>query len=83
METFDTVRREDQVKVKIFGPDGSLLYEGEGSGYHTIENAIEETLSRASISISPEDCVFEVSNETTGVVHKYRFNAHGHLKLII
>lgn len=83
METMDSVKREDQVSVEIYGPEGSLLYQGSGTGFHSLEAAINEALSNANLSANPEDCVFEVTNRTTGVSHRYRFNAHGNLKLIV
>ena len=83
MEEKDSVRIGDEVTVSIFGPDGSLLYKTTKKGCHSIENVVEEAVSQSNIEISPEDCVFEVDNLTTGVSHRYRLNAHGHIKLII
>ena len=82
MEKADTLKLEDKVRVLIFGPEGNELSDFEGSGFHSLDVAIESALSRANIGINPEDCVFRVTNETTGVSHRYRFNAHGHLKLL-
>lgn len=83
MEKIDSLKREDEVKVTILGPDNSVLYENIGSGFHNIESALKATLENADLQIDPEDCVFVVNNETSGVSHKYRFNAHGNLKLIV
>lgn len=83
MEKFDSLKSGNEVTVTIFGNDGSRLYEATGSGYHSIEAAVSEALSNAALQVDPEDCVFEVSNLTTGVSHRYRINAHGHLKLIV
>lgn len=83
METFDTLRPDNEVTVKIWGPENVLIYEGTSTGHHKIEEAIKEALEKTESNINPEDYVFEVTNNTTGVSHKYRFNAHGHLKLII
>ena len=83
MEAFDTLKPGDEVTVTIYGPDGSKLYESTSEGHHKIEEAINDALAKASLDINPEDCVFEVSNHKSGVSHKYRFNAHGNLKLII
>lgn len=83
METFDSLRPEEQVTVAIWGPDDSLLYKSTNSGRHTIEQAINDAIENANLGINPEDCVFEVTNHSTGVSHRYRLNAHGHLKLII
>lgn len=83
MENFDTLKLDNEVKVTIYGPDGAKLYESTGKGFHNIESAINQALENATLNVDPEDCVFEVSNLTTGVSHRYRINAHGHLKLIV
>lgn len=79
MENFDSIKSHDEVKVSILGPENEKLYETSGSGFHSIGAAIEAAVSAANLQIPPEDCVFVVSNLTSGVTHKYRFNAHGHL----
>lgn len=83
MEKFDSLKPEDQVTVTIWGPDDSRLYQATATGYHSIEVAIKEAIANASLELNPEDCVFEVSNLTTNVSHRYRINAHGNLKLIV
>lgn len=83
MENLDSLKPENQVTVTIWGPDDSRLYQSTNTGFHSIEVAIREALANANLEINPEDCVFEVSNLTTGVSHRYRINAHGHLKLIV
>ena len=83
MEKFDSLKPGDQVTVTILGPDDSRLYESTNTSYHSIESAIRGALENANLEINPEDCIFEVSNQTTGVSHKYRINAHGNLKLIV
>lgn len=83
MEKSDVLRLDDQVKVAVYGPDGSQLYEATNAGYHNIESAIKAAVENAALGVSAEDCVFEVSNLTTGVSHRYRLNAHGNLKLIV
>lgn len=83
MEEMDAIRREDKVLVTVWGPSGNCLYKSTNDGYHSLENAIQDTLSKSDIGINPEDCVFEVSNLSTGISHRYRLNAHGNIKLII
>lgn len=82
MEAFDTLKPQDQVSVTIWGPEGSNLYQSTNTGYHTVEEAIRIALANAGLQISPELCVFEVTNQETLVSHRYRYNAHGHLVLI-
>lgn len=83
MESTDLLKPNDRVTVTVTDPDDNRLYQTTGTGYHTIEQAIKEAVNTASLNVSPEDCVFEVANETKGVTHRYRLNAHGHLKLIV
>lgn len=83
MEKSDYLKLGQQVTVTIWGPDDSRLYQSTGTGFHSIEEAINEALANAGLTINPEDCVFEISNLDTGVSHKYRINAHGNLKLIV
>lgn len=83
MEKSDALRLDNQVTVTIWGPEGNKLYEATNKGFHSIEAAIEAALNNAELNTSPENCVFEVTNHDTGVSHRYRINAHGHLKLIV
>lgn len=83
MEKSDALRLGDNVTVTVLGPDDTSLYESTASGFHNIESAINAALENANLNVAPEDCVFKVSNDTSGVTHKYRINAHGHLKLIV
>ena len=83
MERTDLLKPQDEVTVTIWGPDNSCLYKSTNTGYHTLEGAVSDMVTNAGLGINPEDCVFEITNDTTGVSHKYRLNAHGHLKLIL
>ena len=83
MEKLDSLKPGDQVTVTIWGPDDSQIYQSTNTGYHSIEDAIKEAVTNAGLVISPEDCVFEISNLTTDVSHNYRINAHGNVKLIV
>lgn len=83
MEKTDFLKPENQVTVTIWSPSDSKLYQSTDTGFHNIESAIRETLDKARLEMNPEDCVFEVANNTTGVAHRYRINAHGNLKLIV
>lgn len=81
MKTIDSLHTADQVKVTVQSPEGKEIYQSTQTGYHNIEAAVEQ--AAANIGANPEDCVFEVANLTTGTTHRYRINAHGHLKLIV
>lgn len=83
METIDSLRPDNEVKVTIWGPEGNELYQTTNSGFHNLESAVNAAIDNANLSIDPKDCVFEIENKTKDVTHRYRINAHGHLKLII
>lgn len=83
MKTVDFLKPSDQVTVTIVSPDGSRLYQTTNTGFHNLETAIETALGKATLDTKPEDCTFDVTNRTTAVAHRYRINAHGHLKLIV
>ena len=83
MENIDSLKLGDLVTVTIFGPDNSILFKTTKNGFHSLESAVENAISESNLDVSPKDCVFEVKNDSTGVSHRYRLNAHGHLKLII
>ncbi|MDE6077381.1 MAG: hypothetical protein K2G29_06570, partial [Muribaculaceae bacterium] len=74
---------EDQVTVTIWGPENSRLYQSTNSGYTSIEEAVRIAIANAGLIISPEDCVFEVTNLETLVSRKYRLNADGNLVQIV
>lgn len=82
MEKFDSLKPQDSVSVTIWGPEKSRLYQSTNTGYHSVEEAVRIAIANAGLIISPEDCVFEVTNDNTLVSHSYRFNAHGNLVLI-
>lgn len=83
MENIDSLKRDDEVTVIIYAPDGKEIYKATNSGFHSLEAAVEYALTNANLNQNPENCVFEISNDTTGVSHRYRINAHGNLKLIV
>lgn len=83
MEKFDSLKSEDQVTVTIWGPENSRLYQSTNSGYTSVEEAVRIAIANAGLIISPEDCVFEVTNQESLVSHKYRLNADGNLVQIV
>ncbi len=83
METFDSLKPQDPVSVTIWGPEDSRLYQSTNTGYHSVEEAVRIAVANAGLIVNPEDCVFEVRNDDTLVSHKYRYNAHGNLVLIV
>ncbi len=83
MEKFDSLKPQDPVSVTIWGPEDSRLYQSTNTGYTSVEEAVRIAVANAGLIVSPEDCVFEVTNQDTLVSHKYRYNADGNLVLIV
>lgn len=83
MEKADFLKKGEEVTVTILSPAGEQLYQSTNTGYHSLDEAINEAITNANLEIDPKDCFFEVTNLNTGVSHKYRLNAHGNLKLIV
>lgn len=83
MEQNDVLKPGDEVTVSVLGPENQVLYKSTEKGYHSLETAVTDILKKAVLEVNPEDCVFEITNNTKNVSHKYRINAHGNLKLIV
>lgn len=72
------------MRVEVFDAEGRPLGKYEGSGMHTIEEAVRAAADSLDISTeSAQVCVYAVTDETDGVTSRYRFNAHGNLHLIV
>lgn len=76
------LRPTDRVTIDI-AVGGNKLFTFTGEGFHNIEGAAEAAYRASGISASKEDCVFTVADDTDATVQRYRYNAHGHLRLII
>lgn len=72
----------DRVTVRI-AIDGNHMFTFTGSGFHNIDSAAEAAYRASGITAPVEDCVFTVADDTEGTGQRYRYNAHGHLRLII
>ena len=83
MKDTDLLRPEDTVTVTVRGPEGNILYKMTDKGFRTLLEAIKKAISESTLDVNPEDCVFDVANDATGIAHNYRLNAHGNLKLIV
>ena len=83
MEKNDFLRPGDEVTITFWSPEGERLFTTEGTSYHSLDSAVKETVEKGNLQINPEDCVFEITNHTTDLSHRYRINAHGNLKLIV
>lgn len=80
--TANRIHPADDVLVELY-LDGKKVDSYEGSGYHSVEEAIRNAFDgseRANLNI--EDCVFRVTNLADDTSARYRVNAGGNVKLI-
>lgn len=81
--TPDRLHEMDNVRVIVYDPHSTIIFTLAGKGFHTVEEAIEKAFADSGIKGDIRDYVFRVTNEDTGVSHRYRMNAHEHTKLIV
>lgn len=81
MET-DLLRIGEPSTVAITSPDGQTAYTFNSSDLHRIDEAISRAFAASGLSGVPEDYVYTVTNDATGVSHRYRLNAHGNVVLL-
>lgn len=82
----DRLRVGDKVLVKVYEDTGELAARSEGTGFHTVREAIDatyESMADGDDKADKRDYVFEVSDLTTGTSARYRVNAHGNVRLIV
>ena len=80
--TANRIHPADDVLVELC-LDGKKVDSYEGSGYHSVEEAIRNSFDgseRANLNI--EDYVFRVTNLADNTSARYRVNAGGNVKLI-
>lgn len=80
--TANRIHPADDVLVELY-LDGKKVDSYEGSGYHSVEEAIRNSFDgseRANLNI--EDYVFRVTNLADDTSARYRVNAGGNVKLI-
>lgn len=80
--TANRIHPADDVLVELY-LDGKKVDSYEGSGYHSVEEAIRNAFDgseRANLNI--EDYVFRVTNLADNTSARYRVNAGGNVKLI-
>lgn len=82
MITPNRIHPEDKVRIDITS-EGKKVAEVESTGFHNIESAIMTAYKEKATDYPKDMCVFDVHNITSGTEERYRFNAHGHLKLIV
>lgn len=80
--TANRIHPIDDVLVELYF-DGKKVDTYEGSGFHTVEQAIQNAYDgseRANVNI--EDYVFRVTNLADHTSARYRINAGGNVKIL-
>lgn len=81
MET-NRINPIDDVRVQL-NFDGREKDAFQGSGFHSIEEAIRNAFDATDVGhLNIEDYVFVVTNMSTGTSGRYRINAGGHVTLL-
>lgn len=73
----------DDVRVEITDINGKTVSAYQGSGYHTVEEAVMAAYEGGPDNLLDiRDYTFTVRNLSTGTVARYRMNAHDHLRIL-
>lgn len=82
MTTTNRIRPEDMVRVVIYY-EGREADAHEGSGYHTVEEAVNDAYDASSRTpLDKEDYVYRVTDTAHDTSARYRFNAGGNLRIL-
>ena len=77
------IRPVDDVRIEIYDDEAKLVDAYQGSGYHTIEEAIMAAYEGATHApLDIRDYVFNVTNLTDHTSARYRMNAHDHVRIL-
>lgn len=80
----DRLKPEDNVKVDITNIDGNKTATYTGSGFSNISDAIDAAYDTNANSLGDKEIyVYTVTDEASGISHRYRINAGGHVKLLV
>lgn len=79
----DTLRRGQDVTVAVIGPENNPLYQATLNDVGTIEEAVRTAIANAGLIISPELCIYRITDTDSQVSHDYRLNADGRITLIV
>lgn len=73
----------DSVRIEIFDPDGHRAATWQGSGFHTLSQAVAAAYEgSAPLNMPVEDYVYEVTDLTRNTTARYRINAGGNLRIL-
>lgn len=79
--TTNRLELNDKVNVKV-AVEGCTVGEFNGTGFHSVEEAMDAAYEAEAADYPRQDCVFTVTDVTNGTSARYRFNAHNHKALL-
>ena len=78
------IRPGDKIQVMIYDPDGKKIDTYDGTGFHTIGDAVRSAFESSNRNTEDiRDYVFRVFNVSESTSERYRVNAHGNVTLIV
>lgn len=83
MKEFDTLKEGQKVETVIMGPGGEEVYRDISDGIHNADEAVEQAIRNAGLTIPAEACVFYVTDLATKMTRSYRINADGNVTEIV
>lgn len=82
MSTTNRIHNIDDVRIVMY-LDGREVDAHQGSGYHTVDEAVRDAFNASSRTNMPiEDYVFRVTDLSNDTTARYRINAGGHLRIL-
>ena len=79
--TENRIRPIDDIRIELYDDNG-MVDAYQGSGYHTVDEAIRNAFDGVRSEMNIEDYVFKVISLTTGTSARYRINAGGNVKIL-
>lgn len=82
-KTANRIHTIDEVMIEIYDPEGRKVDTYEGSGFHTVAEAIENAYDgSAHTPLAAEDYVYKVIDLKNNTCGRYRINAGGNVKIL-
>lgn len=78
----DYIKKNDKVLIEIFSDEGKNVFTFHTSGESNLRDTVMQAYEASGLEQDIRTLVFRVTNENTGVSHRYRMNAHDNLHLI-
>lgn len=78
----DYIKGSNKVLVEIFSEDGAKEFTFHANGDSNLQEAAVQSYDASGLKQDIRTLVFRITNETTGVSHRYRMNAHDNVHLI-